>query len=112
MVLVFPGLPETLARLFLPVMRFRSDDFPTLDLPAKATSVTPSGGYWERFTATVSSSELFIFIILFNDYRYYFLEVLYRYELDMLPYRCRDILEIRHVLLRNDYPSDPLPVGC
>jgi hypothetical protein len=36
MVLVFPGVEPTLASLFLFMIAFISDDFPTFDLPAKA----------------------------------------------------------------------------
>ena len=64
MVLVFPGLPDTRARLFLPVIKLRSDDFPTLDLPAKAISGTSAAGYCEALTATASSSDLLIFIMM------------------------------------------------
>lgn len=48
------GLPETLARLFLPVRRFSSEDFPTLERPAKAISGMTGAGYWAGLTATAS----------------------------------------------------------
>ena len=63
MVLVFPGLPETLARLFLPVSKLSRDDLPTLERPAKAISAILSWGYWEALTATASILASLIIIL-------------------------------------------------
>ena len=52
MVLVLPGFDEVLARFFLSKNEFIKEDFPTLDLPAKAISSKLSFGNWETNPAT------------------------------------------------------------
>jgi hypothetical protein len=41
------------------------EDFPTLDLPAKATSGSFPSGYWEGSVADLTNSADTIFMILF-----------------------------------------------
>ena len=59
---VFPGVLLTFASLRLLRIRLMREDFPTLDLPVKAISAGPSGGYCEGFTAAQMNSELLMII--------------------------------------------------
>jgi hypothetical protein len=62
---VQPGVLLVRARFFFRVMVLMSEDFPTLDLPAKAISGRMPSGYWEGRVADLTNSADTIFIILF-----------------------------------------------
>ena len=55
MVLVFPGLPDTLARLFLPVIILSSELFPTFERPAKVLIVWGMMEAVGRFNGVLTS---------------------------------------------------------
>jgi len=62
---VQPGVLLVLARFFFRAMVLMREDFPTLDLPAKATSGSFPSGYWEGRVADLTNSADTIFMILF-----------------------------------------------
>jgi hypothetical protein len=66
MLCVRPGVFDVRARPFLCNSEFRSDDFPTFDLPRKAISGLLSTGQCRRSKALFTNSADVIFI--FNDY--------------------------------------------
>ena len=55
---VFPGFWLTLAKFFLPKILFIIEDFPTFDLPIKATSGILVAGYCSFFTADNKNNAL------------------------------------------------------
>jgi hypothetical protein len=70
---VRPGVLLTLAVLLLPEIWFKTDDFPALDLPAKATSAPKPGGQRFKSGALVrkvassrSGSDSFFVILIYN----------------------------------------------
>ena len=101
----FPGLPLTLASFLLPVSRLRREDFPTLDRPANAISLRSGAGYWDGFTATVSRSDLFIFIflILYENFFQCIIDISKEHEFHIIPHHFRDILYIDIVFCREQH---------
>ena len=60
---VRPGVWLTRARPLRPSKPFRSEDLPTFDRPAKATSGRVAGGNWDGCVALVTNSALRIFMV-------------------------------------------------
>ncbi len=59
---VHPGLELVFTRPFRLTRVLIKEDFPTLDLPAKAISGSPCSGYWEGFAALFINSADCIFM--------------------------------------------------